>query len=277
MVRIGSYQVAPESTFSTRKAQIKRVLAKADKELVEFLCLPEGFLTGYYAEEELARENCLEVGSAIFQEWLEEVSPYQSTIIIGFNEQDGNQIFDSVAVVKKGKLLGIQRKHYLYHSYFTSGSSFSIFQSNGIRFGITICLDTNYFEPARLLALQGATILFSPMCNRVSLNHPYAKRPNYYSHFVARSFENRCWLVTADWICLNDGSTVCPGHSVIYDPDGQEIARSPEGEEALLIVDIPKDRLFQEKGRRVHGSPILLQEISKLGVNESTLCREVDK
>jgi predicted amidohydrolase len=277
MIRIGSYQVTPESTFAARKAQVNRILEKADKEHVEFVCLPEGFLTGYYAEEELARENCLEVASTIFQEWLAEVSHYRSTIIIGFNERDEDHLFDSVAVVEKGNLLGIQRKHYLYHNYFTPGSSFSIFCSKGVLFGVIICLDTNYFEPARLLALQGATILFSPMCNRVSLSHPYAKRPSYYSHFVARSFENRCWLVTADWTCPNDGSTVCPGHSVIYDPDGQEIARSAEGEEALLIVDIPKDRLFQEKGRRVHGSPILLQEISKLAMRESTLCGAVYK
>ncbi len=264
MIRIGSYQATPESTFAARKAQVNRLLAKAGKELVDFVCFPEGFLTGYYAEKELARKNCLEVTGAIFQEWLAEVSPYQSTLIIGFNELDGDYIFDSVAIVERGNLLGVQRKHYLYHNYFTPGSSFSVFRSKSILFGVTICLDTIYFEPARLLALQGATILFSPMCNQVPLSHPYAKRPSYYSHFVARSFENRCWLITADWICPDDGRTVCPGHSVIYDPDGQEIARSPEGEEALMIVNIPKDRLFQEKGRRVHGSPALFQEILNL-------------
>jgi 5-aminopentanamidase len=266
MVRIGSYQTTPESTFADRKAQVNRILSKADRENIDFLCLPEGFLTGYYADEELARKNCLETDSTIFREWLAEISHYQATIIIGFNELEGNHIYDSAAVVENGSLLGVQRKHYLYHNYFTAGSSFSIFWSKGVLFGVTICLDTNYFEPARLFALQGAAILFSPMCNRVSLNHPYAKRPIYYSHFVARSFENRCWLVTADWICPNDGSTVCPGHSVIYDPDGQEIARSLEGKEDLLIVDIPQDRLLQEKGRRVHGSPVLMQEISKLAV-----------
>ena len=180
-------------------------------------------MTGYYANEEQARKNCPETDSAIFLEWLAEISHYQATVIIGFNEREGNHIYDSAAVVEKGSLLGVQRKHYLYHNYFMPASSFSIFLSKGVPFGVTICLDTNYFEPARLLALQGAAILFSPMCNRVSLNHPYAKRPNYYSHFVARSFDNRCWLVTADWICPNDGSTICPGHSVIYDPDGHEV------------------------------------------------------
>jgi predicted amidohydrolase len=127
-----------------------------------------------------------------------------------------------------------------------------------------ICLDANYFEPARLLALQGASILFSPMCNKVSIGHPYEKRPTYYSHFVARSFENRCWLMTADWIWQNDGRSVCPGHTVVYDPDGKEVARSQEAAEQLLIYDIPKERLLHEKGKRVHGSPLLAQEMAKL-------------
>jgi predicted amidohydrolase len=135
--------------------------------------------------------------------------------------------------------------------------------SKGVTFGVVICLDANYFEPARLLALQGATILFSPMCNRVPPDHPYATRPSYYSHFVARSFENRCWLVTADWIWPNDNTSICPGHSVIYDYDGQEIARSKAGVEQLLLFDIPPNQLLHEKGRRVHGSPLLAQELTK--------------
>ena len=106
------------------------------------------------------------------------------------------------------------------------------------------------------------------MCNRVPLDHPYAKRPAYYSQFVARSFENRCWLVSADWICPQDGASVCPGHSVIYDPDGREVARSREGEEQLLIFDIPLNRLLQEKGRRVYGSFPLAQEVAKLSTRE---------
>ncbi len=46
----------------------------------------------------------------------------------------------------------------------------------------------------------------------------------------------------------------CPGHSVIYDPDGREIARSSEGKKQFLIANLPPERLFNEKGRRVYGS-----------------------
>lgn len=263
MIKVAAYQITPAKQINDRKVQLQNILKNATAEHIDFLCLPEGFLTGYYSEEKLARENSIEVESLLFEEWLTEFKNCPATVIVGFNEQQSGAIFDSAAIIEAGTLLGVQRKHHLYHKYFASGSSFTVFQSKGITFGVTICLDTLYFEPSRLLALQGAVILFSPMCNLVSLSHPYAIRPPYYSHFVARSFENRCWIVTADWIWPDDDQMVCPGHSVIYDPDGKEIARSQEGQEELLVMDIPKDRIFFDKGLRFKGSATLSQELRK--------------
>lgn len=271
MVRIASCQITPANDLEARMAQIKATLAQAQAMNANFICLPEGALTGYYAEENLARKNSLKVGDPTFEEWMhavKEASP-DVTVIVGFNERDGKNIFDSAAVIENGRLLGVQRKHYLYHDYFTPGTFFSSFSSKGISFGVVICLDTRYFEPARLLALQGANILFAPMCNRVCLDHPYTTRPPYYSHLVARSFENRCWLVTADWVWPNDGTSVCPGHSVIYDSNGQEVARSHEGAEHLLLFDIPHDRLLCEKGRRIYGSSVLTKELTT-SMNQAT-------
>ncbi len=262
MIRVAAYQAAPKASFDKRKEQMHDVLQKADDENIDFICFPEGFLTGYYAQESLARETSLEINGGIFKELLHEICRYRVTLIIGFNELDGDNLFDSVAMIENGKLLGIQRQHYLYHDYFMPGGGYLCLQSKGVSFGVIVCLDSNYFEPARLLAIQGASILFCPMCNKVSLQHPYAKRPPYYSQFVARSHENRSWLIAADWIWPDDGQLVCPGHSVIYDPDGKEIARSNEDREQFVITDIPTDRLFHEKGRRIHGSPLLAQEIA---------------
>ncbi|MDB6082077.1 MAG: uncharacterized protein JWO53_1349 [Chlamydiia bacterium] len=196
MVRVAACQITPADEVHARKIQMQCILKKAVKEHVDFVCFPEGFLTGYYADETLACKNSLEVGRGEFEEWLHLIREASSklTVIVGFNEREGDTLFDSAAIIENGNLLGVQRKHYLYHNYFKAGSSFTSFQSKDMTFGVAICLDTNYFEPARLLALQGATLLFSPMCNRVALDHPYSKRPRYYSHFVARSHENRSWL-----------------------------------------------------------------------------------
>ncbi len=272
MIRVAAYQAAPKDTLESRKKQIHEVLKRADCEKIDFICFPEGFLTGYYAQELDARKTSLEIQGTLFKEFLHEIKQYHVTVIIGFNELSEGKLFNSVALVESGKLLGVQRKHYLYHNYFTPGFTFSCLQSKGITFGVIICLDANYFEPARLLACQGASILFCPMCNKVPLDHPYAKRPPYYSQLVARSHENRCWLIAADWIWASDGEMICPGHTSIYDPDGREISRSTEGKEELLMVEIAPDQLFQEKGRRMRGSPVLFEQITKSFQSEFKGC-----
>lgn len=263
-IRVSAFQATPKLTFQERKEQVYRALEKADRQQTDFLCFPEGFLTGYYSDEYLAHSNSFEIDDMIFQDWLIEIQSFRTTAIIGFNERDGEKLYNSAAVIEKGQLLGVQRKHYLYHDYFTQGSTFSPIQSKGLMLGVMICLDANYFEPARLLSLQGASIIFCPMCNKVPLNHPFSMRPPYYSHFTARSFENRSWLVAADWYWLNDGESVCPGHSAIYDQDGKEMKRSSEFKEEMLTFDIPKETLNIKKGRRVHGSDLLSKELEKI-------------
>jgi predicted amidohydrolase len=187
MIRVSAFQATPKALAKERLHQVLEALEYANRERIDFLCFPEGFLTGYYAERALAEQTAVEINNQFFTDFIKQTAFLNATIIIGFNEREGDRIFDSAAIVERGKLLGVQRKHYLYHDYFTSSSQFSVFQSKGVTFGVVICLDTNYFEPSRLLAIQGAAILFTPMCNKVPLDHPFTQRPFYYSQFAART------------------------------------------------------------------------------------------
>ena len=54
MIRVAAYQATPKHLMEERLQQILEVLEKTDDEQIDFLCFPEGFLTGYYAEKELA-------------------------------------------------------------------------------------------------------------------------------------------------------------------------------------------------------------------------------
>ena len=71
MVRIATCQLTPASDAEARKVQIRTVLMNAEADHVDFLCFPEGCLTGYYATEDLARKNSLELGKTAFVEWLD--------------------------------------------------------------------------------------------------------------------------------------------------------------------------------------------------------------
>jgi predicted amidohydrolase len=164
MIKVASYQYTPANDIQARKAQMQNILEKAADKHIDFLCLPEVALTGYYAQEDLAHKNSLEVEGQDFQECIEVFKNFAVTVIVGFNERAGNQIFDSAAIIENGTLLGIQRKHYLYHNYFASGTSFFPITSKNITFGVVICLDTNYFEPLHAFLQCREQPYFFPLC-----------------------------------------------------------------------------------------------------------------
>ncbi|MFQ5730024.1 MAG: nitrilase-related carbon-nitrogen hydrolase [Waddliaceae bacterium] len=118
-IRIAALQATPKPTFPERSEQVYRALEEADKQHIDFLCFPEGFLTGYYSDKNVARSSSFEIGDKDFQDWLTETQSFYVTAIIGFNERKGEELYNSAAVVEKGQLLGVQRKHYIYHDYFT--------------------------------------------------------------------------------------------------------------------------------------------------------------
>jgi predicted amidohydrolase len=92
MVKVAAYQVAPAKAHLSRKVQAQAIIAKASSDHIDFLCLPEGFLTGYYEDEKQARVNSLEVRSQAFEEWLTIFNKASATIIVGFNEREGDQL-----------------------------------------------------------------------------------------------------------------------------------------------------------------------------------------
>lgn len=118
MIRVAAFQSRPLDSFKDRKNQIFNALQYSDKHDIDFLCFPEGFLTGYYEDKYEAIKNSFDISDVVFQAWLTELSSFRATFVIGFNEIHKGELFNSAAVVENGQLIGIQRKHYLYYNYF---------------------------------------------------------------------------------------------------------------------------------------------------------------
>ena len=91
-------------------------------------------------------------------------------IPVSFYEKDGNVLYNSVAVLDCGRLLGVYRKthipddHYYQEKfYFTPGNSgFKTFKTTFGCIGVGICWDQWFPETARALAVNGAEILLYP-------------------------------------------------------------------------------------------------------------------
>ena len=90
------------------------------------------------------------------------------TSISGFTEstRDG-RLYNAAAVYHRGAVIGIYRKLFpaTRRSVYEAGNKTPVFDVDGLKFGIVICRDSNYFEPARIMAAPGATALFVPTNN----------------------------------------------------------------------------------------------------------------
>ena len=94
----------------------------------------------------------------------------KAVIPVSFYEREGNVLYNSVAMLDCGKLLGVYRKthipddHYYQEKfYFTPGNTgFRTFQTTHGCIGVGICWDQWFPETARALAINGAEVLLYP-------------------------------------------------------------------------------------------------------------------
>ena len=81
MIRVAAFQGIPKSKIEERIPQIVGILAEADRQQIDFLCFPEGFLTGYFAEKELACQTAVAMTDPFFQDFLQQTSPFRPPLL----------------------------------------------------------------------------------------------------------------------------------------------------------------------------------------------------
>ena len=163
---IGHFQCeCRQGSFDANLKTVVRGLESAEGMGLQILSFPEAFLTGYFKIEEEARKNCFAVESPQMERLLAGTAGFSSLFMVGFNELRGDQLYNTVAVAERGKLLGTYSKAFPIYKYFEPGRDFPVFKKGQLTFGIAVCSDTAFIEPTRILALKGAQVVFAPHFN----------------------------------------------------------------------------------------------------------------
>ncbi|MFA7496409.1 MAG: N-carbamoylputrescine amidase [Acidithiobacillus sp.] len=168
---------------------------------------------------------------------------------VSFFERANNAFFNSLVVFDAdGKDLGLYRKAHIpdgpgYQEkfYFSPGDTgFKVFDSQYGRIGVAICWDQWFPEPARIMALQGAEILFYPTAIG---SEPQAPEINSRGHWTrvmqGHAAANLVPVVAANRTGREIGheSTITfYGGSFISDATGDLIAHA-EQEETILYAE----------------------------------------
>ena len=244
-MRIGHCQLDSQlGDFQGNLGKVLDGLQRADADRVDIVCFPECFLTGYPDDGEVARRDAFTMDSPQIMQLLDQTAKFEAAFIVGFNELRGGDLYNTAVVVHKGHLLGHYSKCTAYMRFHRQGREFPVFEHKGLKFGVVICSDGGYIEPTRLLALQGAKVIFAPHFNYISQQGLIGHFMHVRADHTARAVENMVYFVRGNNVsvgkeeCINGYDGVGYGDSYIIDPWGEIMVRSRRHQEDFIFADI---------------------------------------
>lgn len=244
-MKVAAYQ-APLLPVGSMEAigLIRERVEQCEAEGVRILCCPEAVLGGLADYAARPADFAIDVERGQLADVLTPLASDTVTTIIGFTEIRAGRLYNAAAVYHRGAVAGIYRKLHpaIRNSVYHAGEQTPVFTVEGLTFGIVICNDSNFPEPARIMAAQGAAALFIPTNNGLTVEKADVVADTRNAD-VARAVENGVWLIRADVAGRADGR-VSYGSSGIVDPGGRVLQSARRLTADLLVCDIdtaPRD------------------------------------
>lgn len=219
----------------------------ADKQ-AEIICFPESYLPGYPGMEYPAEDRSSEKLQQALENVCEIAARYAIAIIVPMDWHSPAGLLNLAHVVSaKGEILGYQTKNQLdptEDTFWIPGTARSIFEVNGVKFGITICHEGfRYPESVRWAARRGAKIVFHPHFNGsntegVELTEWGSKNNPYYEKaMMMRALENTIYFASS-----NFSSRYPESASSLIGPDGSCIAHEIYGRTGVIVAEIDPEK-----------------------------------
>lgn len=241
VVRIGVTQT-PEyrNDISGALAHLAEVSGRAETAGASLLVFPEGYLQGYLLAEQAIRDAALNLSAPPFADVLAQFPASGPMIVVGLIEEEAGRFFNTAIVVKAGRLIGRYRKKYLLPAErgYSPGNDCPVFEVDGLRFGISICYDTNFPDTAHDIANAGASLIVCCANNMMPRARAEVYRDVHNTERANRCREAGLWLASSDVTGERDGM-VSWGPGAIITPAGEVVAQLALNRPGLLTFNIP--------------------------------------
>ncbi|MEX2430324.1 MAG: NAD+ synthase [Dehalococcoidia bacterium] len=231
---------------------------RAKEQGADIIAFPELALTGYPPEDLLFKRQFLDdarvqldrlvaasgglvviVGVPDF----EEGKTFNRAVPLAPDMLDG-RLYNAAAVAHDAQLVTMYHKVLLPNygvfdeaRYFTRGEECPVFTIQGVGVGVNVCEDIWYeVGPATVQRAAGAEII-------VNINaSPYHRHKGGQREqmLAKRAADNGLYLAYVNTVGGQD-ELVFDGQSLLLDPLGEVVARGPQFEEALVVLDIDAD------------------------------------
>jgi N-carbamoylputrescine amidase len=246
----------------TNLARAEDAIRSAAGRGAAIICLQELFRSPYFPQVENAEAfDLAEPIPAPTTEHMAGLAAELGVILIVpvFERRVAGVYHNSAVVIDRdGRQAGLYRKMHIpddpgfYEKfYFTPGDNgFRAFDTSAGRVGVLICWDQWFPEAARLLALDGAEILFFPTAiawlDGEGDEENAAQRESWITIQRAHAIANGVFVAASNRVG-REKSLNFYGSSFVCDPQGQVLAMAPTDAEDLLLVDCPLAQIEEQR------------------------------
>jgi predicted amidohydrolase len=219
----------------------KAAIEDAARAGAQIVVLPELASSGYVFADRAELESLAETrdGPAV-TDWANLAESFGLTIVAGFPEAAGDEVYNSAAVVDSTGLRGVYRKAHLWdteNNVFDRADDLPLLvDTEHGRIGVMVCYDIEFPEWVRAVALAGADLLCAPV-NWPLLPRPQGERPTEMVRALAGAGMNRMPIAVCDRAGEERGVEWIGG-SVIVDADGYPVALGEYGRPAMVTADL---------------------------------------
>jgi predicted amidohydrolase len=224
-------QFAPTASRESNRARVAGLVAESAARGARVVVLPEysSFFTDPMDESLAANAETLD---GDFVRSLQELArTHDTAIVAGMVEQaDAGRVHNTLVAVTDAGVQAVYRKQHLYDAFGQTESDWieagdlgqgSVFDVDGIRFGLMTCYDLRFPEVARTLVDEGADALVIPA---EWVRGPLKER-HWSTLLTARAIENTTYVIAAD-----HPAPIGVGLSQVIDPQGVVVAGVSAGE-----------------------------------------------
>jgi 5-aminopentanamidase len=239
-VHVRCHELAPAiGDFEANLRLIDHAVDDAMRAGVQLLVLPELVTSGYNLTPHEARATALVAADPVFERWTSRLHE-GSVLVLGFCELDGDDIYNSAAVLTRDGVLATYRKTHLWDTekeLFTPGTSPPVVLETPVGpLGVLICYDLEFPEMPRSLALAGAEIIAVPT-NWPLLPTPPGEHPAEVVQAMAAARASQVAIACCDRTGAERGTEWTEGTVVVL-PDGWPDGRKDDAGRLDVVVDL---------------------------------------
>lgn len=233
-MKVGYCQFSP--SFGNLDATVRTISDFASAlQGSDVIVLPELCNSGYnFASKKEALNLSEPVNDSRFIRHLKKLASRMNVhFVSGFNEREGDELYNSAVLVGPKGFIGSYRKIHLFMNekdHFSRGNAgIGVFDIGICKIGMLICYDWMFPEVWRIAALKGADVI----CHPSNLVLPGLAQKAVPVHALI----NGVYVVTANRTG-SEGNLTFTGLSTIASPKGEVLHQGPQTDDEAFSVEI---------------------------------------